>query len=113
MVARRVAVLNLKGMNMSIIRWHRPDLSVRSTLDRLSSLRDELDRAFDAPWFNFNRGSQFLNGWVPSVDVVQNKESVIVKAELPGMKKDDIEVTLQKGVLSISGERKEESTRNE
>jgi len=98
---------------MSIIRWHRPELSVRSTIDRLSSLRDELDRAFEAPWFNLNRASQFLNGWVPSVDVVQNKDSVIVKAEVPGMKKEDIEVTLHEGVLNIAGERKEETVRDE
>jgi len=42
------------------------------------------------------------------VDDFEDKDNVIVKAELPGMKKEDIEVTLAGDMLSISGERKEE-----
>ena len=94
---------------MSLIRWHRPELTVRSAFDRLSSLRDELDRAFSAPWTDHSRTTQFLNGWVPPVDVLQDKDAVTVRVELPGMKKQDIGVTLHEGVLSISGERKDET----
>ena len=96
---------------MSIIRWHRPELAVRATLDRLSSLRAELDRAFDAPRFNFTRATQFSNGWAPSVDIVQNQDTVTVRAHVAGVKKEDIEVTLHDGVLSIVGERKDETVR--
>jgi HSP20 family protein len=43
------------------------------------------------------------------VDVYEDKDSLTVKAELPGMKKDDIEISLHDGCLSISGERKSET----
>jgi HSP20 family protein len=43
------------------------------------------------------------------LDVFEDKDNVIVKAELPGMKKDEIEVSLHDGTLRISGERKNES----
>jgi len=99
---------------MSIIRWHRPELpTMRSAMDRLSSLRDEIDRAFAQPWIELARPAQFLKSWVPALDVYQNNDVVTVKAELPGLKKEDIEVTLHDGVLSLAGERKSESTQDQ
>src|SRR5437868_2566507 len=47
--------------------------------------------------------------WTPSVDVYEKDGNLVVKAELPGMKKEDIEVTLDRGDLLIRGERKAES----
>jgi HSP20 family protein len=54
-----------------------------------------------------------LNAWVPPVDVHENAETLVVKAELPGMKKEDIQVTLHDGLLSISGERKSDVEQKE
>ena len=71
---------------------------------RLSDLRDELDRFFEAP---FTRTSEFL-GWTPAFDVYEEKDNFIVKAELPGMKREDINVSLHDGNLIISGERQNE-----
>jgi HSP20 family protein len=93
---------------MNLIRYQRPDLAW-PTFGRLSSLRDELDRLFESPWAELSRNSQLLSGWTPALDVCEDKENFIVKAELPGMKKEDIEVSLHDGSLSISGERKSES----
>lgn len=73
---------------------------------RLSTLRDEIDRLFQAPLDELTRASQLLSGWTPSLDVYQEKDNLVVKAELPGMKREDIEVSLHDGSLSISGERK-------
>ena len=50
--------------------------------------------------------AQFPGGWLPAVDVIDGKDKVTVKAELPGMKKEEIEISLQEGVLNLSGERK-------
>jgi len=72
---------------------------------RLSDLRDELDRLFDAP---LTRTSELL-GWTPAFDVYENKDNLVVKAELPGMKREDINVSLHDGSLIISGERKSET----
>src|SRR5581483_1358654 len=54
-------------------------------------------------------GSQLLSVWNPAIDVYEDKDNVTVKAELPGMKKEDIDVSLHDGALSISGERKSEA----
>lgn len=93
---------------MNLIQYQKPDL-VWPTFGRLSSLRDELDRLFESPFAEMTRTSQLLSGWTPALDVYEDKENFIVKAELPGMKKEDIEVSLHDGSLSISGERKSES----
>src|SRR2546423_6479484 len=92
----------------SLTRWQRPD-AAWPTFGRLSSLRDELDRLFEAPLSAFTGSSQLLSAWTPALDVFEDKDNVIVKAELPGMKKDEIEVSLHDGMLSISGERKNET----
>src|SRR5580698_6525758 len=76
-----------------------------STLGRLTDLREEFDRLFDSP---LARTSEFL-GWAPAFDVYEEKDNFIVKAELPGMKKEDINVSLHDGDLIISGERKSET----
>jgi HSP20 family protein len=76
-----------------------------STLGRLTDLRDEIDRFFDSP---LARTSEFL-GWAPAFDVYEEKDNFVVKAELPGMKKEDINVSLHDGDLIISGERKSET----
>ena len=47
-------------------------------------------------------------GWTPVVDVVTKDNDMVIRAELPGMKREDVDVSLQNGVLTISGERKEE-----
>jgi HSP20 family protein len=49
-----------------------------------------------------------LSGWTPVLDVYEDKDNVFVKVELPGMKKENIELSLHDGMLSISGERKSE-----
>jgi HSP20 family protein len=72
-------------------------------------LRDELDRLFESPWADLANTSQLLSGWTPALDVYEDKENFIVKAELPGMKREDIDVSLHGGALSISGERKSET----
>jgi HSP20 family protein len=74
-----------------------------------------MNRLFDLSFPGFTRDSGFFSGWTPTLDVFQDKDNVYVKAELPGMKKDEIEISLHEGVLSIAGERKQEkeSTKGE
>ena len=80
-----------------------------SSFGRLSDLRDEIDRLFDTPMTELARTSNLLSGWTPALDVYEQKDNFVVKAELPGMKKEDIQVSLHDGSLSISGERKSET----
>lgn len=95
---------------MSLIRYQSPELASWPALDRLASLRDELDTLFEMPlWSGFGRQSQLFSAWTPALDVYQNNDNVIAMIELPGMKKEDIEISLHDGMLTISGERKTES----
>jgi HSP20 family protein len=95
---------------MSIIRYQTPATSGLSGLDRWSNLRDELDSLFELPfWSNFQRQTQLFSGWSPALDIYQNHDNVIARVELPGMHKEDIEISLQDGMLTVSGERKSES----
>jgi HSP20 family protein len=70
------------------------------TLGRLATLQDELDRMFEQP----------MCAWAPALDVHEDKDAFTIRAELPGMKREDIEVSIEGGALVISGERKEEKT---
>jgi HSP20 family protein len=46
--------------------------------------------------------------WSPEVDISEDDQGYLLKADLPEMKKDDVRVTVEKGILSVSGERKNE-----
>src|SRR5215510_7539398 len=94
---------------MTQTRWQKPEFVYLTPFRQLSTLRDEIDRLFEAPfgdWLPSTR--QFSSGWLPAVDLFEDKDNVIVKAELPGMKKEQIDIALHDGVLTLSGERKEE-----
>jgi HSP20 family protein len=77
--------------------------------------------AIREPWNLFNRFNRDMDGFldspsatvafIPAVDVHEEKDRFVVKADLPGVKPDDIEVTAEKGILTLRGERK--SDRNE
>src|SRR4051794_23678244 len=92
----------------SLTRWQRPELTTWQGAGRLTDLRDEIDRLFETPLAELARTSQLLSGWTPAIDLFENKDNFVVRAELPGMKKEEIELSLHDGSLSISGERKAE-----
>ena len=58
---------------------------------------------------NDNNGSSVAD-WVPAVDIIEEKERFVLRADVPGVKPDDIDVNMENGVLSVSGERQNEST---
>jgi len=86
---------------MTLTRW--------SPVAGLAALEiDRLNRMFDSAW----QGEPFSQGaWVPPVDIIETAgKDVVVRAELPDMKREDINVTFENNVLSIEGERKFERT---
>ncbi|KPL15983.1 hypothetical protein AMJ74_00055 [candidate division WOR_3 bacterium SM1_77] len=70
------------------------------------SLRDDFDRLFES-FFGTNLIEK-EGFWSPILDIEENNGNIVVKAELPGMKKEDIKVTVKDNMLSVSGERKQE-----
>src|SRR5438552_4082086 len=97
--------------HMSLIRYQTPSSLMWPALDRWTSLRHDLDTLLELPiWADSGRQSQLFSGWTPALDFYQNSDNVVAVVELPGMPKEDIEISLKDGTLTISGERKEESS---
>src|SRR5437867_12283473 len=94
---------------MRLTRWQKPELAGWDPFRQLSSLRDEIDRLFESPLSALTEATQpFLSGWLPAVDLFEDRDDITVKAELPGLKREEIEISLHDGVLTLSGERKAE-----
>lgn len=86
---------------MAITRW-RPFRDVLS-------IQDEMNRLFDDFFGRPVTKQEWTEGvWAPSVDVSESKDDVIIKAEIPGMSKDDVKVSVRDNVLILSGEKKQE-----
>lgn len=78
----------------------------------MERLFEEFDRyrfpsVFGREFFPFTREFEHV-GWVPEIEVRQDKDNFIVRADLPGLKKDDVKVEVANNVITISGERKDE-----
>jgi len=79
----------------------------------LSRIRSEIDRIFEDPFSFIAPSTSFFEGWEPNIDVYEDRDKITVKAELPGMRKEDISVSLDGNTLVISGERKHEEEKKE
>jgi HSP20 family protein len=97
---------------MRLMRMNRSEPWNWSPFEQLSTLRNEINHLFQSPLTDFG-GTEILNTWVPAVDVYENKDNLVVTAELPGMKKEDISISLHEDNLTIAGERKEEKQHGE
>ncbi len=73
----------------------------------LKSLQDEVNRLFSS---NFSRsfGDEGIarGVWTPNVDIFENKDEIVLEAELPGMNREDFELTIENNVLTLRGERR-------
>lgn len=75
----------------------------------LEDMSDRLNRMFARPALRTN-GKETLTvaDWVPTVDISETEGEYVIQAELPEVKKDDVKVTLEDGVLTIQGQRRQE-----
>jgi len=64
---------------------------------RLTDLREDIDRLFESPLAELARTSNLLSGWTPALDLYEDKDNLYVKMEMPGMKREDIDVSLHAG----------------
>jgi HSP20 family protein len=71
------------------------------------SLRADMDRLFSSLFGGAYEEREGM--WAPIVDIEEDNDSIMVKAEIPGMQKEDIKVSVQSNILTITGERKHES----
>jgi HSP20 family protein len=78
----------------------------------MATLRHELDNLFQQvvgqPLETTLEPNEYQEGYLPALDLYEDKDGLVVKIELPGMKKEDIGISLEDGLLTVSGERKQE-----
>jgi HSP20 family protein len=82
----------------------RPDLDFRNPLEELERMRRRMDRLFEGfagtPW------NESYAGVFPLTNVTEDKDKYYVRAELPGVKTEDLDISVTGNTLSLSGERK-------
>jgi HSP20 family protein len=104
-------------------------MTARKPFVGMTQMEQEMERWFEdvigwsggwsggLPWPRFGLPDWWrrrdVNPRQPAVEIAEDKEQVIVKAEIPGLKKEDIQVNLSDNLLTISGERKEETEKKE
>lgn len=99
---------------MSLIRYQSPEISTWPSFDRWATLRDEMNSLFELPSMgNLARQTQLFSGWSPALDLYQNSDTVVAVVEVPGMRKEDIDISLRDGMLTIAGERQSSSGEGE
>jgi HSP20 family protein len=91
---------------MALVRWE--------PVRELTSLQNEMNRIFntffDAPSPNGGgaNGGGALRRWLPPMDLVETDDRFVLRADLPGLSEEDVQIELEDSVLTISGERRAE-----
>jgi HSP20 family protein len=96
---------------MNIVRYQRyPQRDLSVAFSRFNNIQAELDRVIGTSFGSLVRPLGSPNRSNPAVDVYQDKDQFTVYAELPGFKKEEIEISLNGDTLTIGGERKQEAS---
>lgn len=97
--------LPAKKANGTVTKW--------DPFEMFDAFQEEMDRFWRRPWAAlptmFSRPAGQPTVWAPRLDVFEKDNTLVVKAELPGVKKEDVHVELDNGTLVIKGETKAES----
>ena len=87
---------------MNVTRW--------DPFRELEEVSERLNRVFGRPTTNReNREQMTLADWSPAVDIFETDKEYAIKVELPEVNKEDVKVTVQQGVLTIRGERRQQN----
>jgi HSP20 family protein len=84
---------------MALVRWE--------PMRELNSLQGEMNRLFNS-FFDEGTGGAERRRWAPAVDLLEREDSLVLKADLPGLTEDDVQIEVRGDVLTIAGERKAE-----
>ena len=87
---------------MALVRW--------DPFRELEDMSDRLNRMFARPAASGGHGKEtmIVADWTPSVDITETEGEYQLKAEIPDVKKEDVKITLEDGVLTLQGQRKQE-----
>jgi len=92
---------------MSLVRWN-PARELAAWPSDLFGIQREINRMFEGFFKNNRNEDSTLSAWMPAVDISEHDNEYIVKAELPGVNKEDVKITLESNILTIRGEKKQE-----
>jgi HSP20 family protein len=84
---------------MAIVRW--------DPVRELDSLQSDMNRLFDG-FFGDRAGSGQHRRWIPAMDLVETEDHLVLRADLPGIREEDVNIEIKDGALTVSGERKSE-----
>jgi HSP20 family protein len=85
---------------MALVRWEPV---------RINSLQSEMNRLFNTFFDTPTTGNgSTARRWIPAMDLVETEGDFVLKADLPGLKEDDVTIEVEENVLTVSGERKSE-----
>jgi HSP20 family protein len=73
----------------------------------VDSLQSEVNRLFDT-FFGGGSANGTLRRWVPPMDLVETDDHLVLRADLPGLDTDDVNIEVKDGILTVSGERRAE-----
>ncbi len=79
----------------------------------LTTLQNQVNRLFDDNFTRERSGHADLATWAPPVDIYETENELVLKADLPGLQENDIDVRVENNMLTIRGERKFEKDVNE
>jgi len=71
-------------------------------------MQREVGRVFDSLFTDIDGDGNIVTQWIPRADVSERGDAYVIKAELPGVSKDDVKITLDENVLTVKGEKKQE-----
>ncbi|MCS7048383.1 MAG: Hsp20/alpha crystallin family protein [Verrucomicrobiae bacterium] len=91
---------------MALTRWT-PRTDLWDPFASLTDLQEEMNRLFENSLRRFGLVSRD-GGFTPPCDIIEERDRLLLRVDLPGVSKDDVQVTLQDGVLTVKGERKVE-----
>jgi HSP20 family protein len=97
---------------MSLVRWN-PLRDLPAFPSDLLNMQREINRVFDSFFRTDWSEDAAPSVWAPATDVVEHPGDYVVKAELPGVSRDDVKLTLQDNMLTIRGEKKQEKESKE
>jgi len=99
---------------MSIVRW-KPMHDLATFPSDILGMQREMNKMFDRFFQSGGLAENELtpSNWLPAVDLVEKDSEFVAKVELPGVKKEEVKITLHDNILSIRGEKKEEKETKE
>jgi HSP20 family protein len=87
---------------MALVRWE--------PVRELDTLQGEVNRLFDTFFGGAGNGGSRARRWVPAMDLVETEDALVLRADLPGLERDDVSIEVKDNILTVAGKREAEHT---